>query len=143
MIKTTNKPLLTVLLVSGVLFLGPFQTLAQEGSPGHGLGDINQSDNNYTQGQLPTDGIGEPINEIIAPKEKATAKPEMSTTVVKKKIVKPIVPKKVEANEQTATSDTDNDVSTNVENNESVLGFNVLYYIIQKFKFNDVNVIDQ
>ena len=143
MIKTTNKPLLTVLLVSGVLFLGPFQTLAQEGSPGHGLGDINQSDNNYTQGQLPTDGIGEPTNEIIAPKEKATAKPEMSTTVVKKKIVKPIVPKKVEANEQTATSDTDNDVSTNVENNESVLGFNVLYYIIQKFKFNDVNVIDQ
>ena len=94
--KTTTKPLLTILLMSGVLFLNPFYSNAQEGSPGHGLGDFNQTDNNYDQGQQPIDGIGETHNEVIAPKETFIAKPEASTTVAKKKVVKPIEPKKEE-----------------------------------------------
>lgn len=148
--KTTTKPLLTVLLISGVLFLNPFDTIAQEGSPGHGLGDYNHTDGNYTQGQQPTDGIGENHTEVTTTPSSETliVKPDGASSVVsKKKEIKPIAPKKEEAKEKANTaSGTGNDNTETVnngENNESVLGFNVLYYIIQKFKFNDVNVIDQ
>ncbi|MTI39731.1 hypothetical protein [Fulvivirga lutimaris] len=152
--RTTEKPLLTVLLISGVLFLNPFDTKAQEGSPDHGLGDYNRADVNYTQGQQPTDGIGEPHNEVTVPSsEVSIAKPDGASAVdSKKKEIKTVipktslVPKKEEVKEKTATSDSgtnNSEAVNNGENNESVLGFNVLYYIIQKFKFNDVNVIDQ
>ena len=138
--KTISKPLFTVLLMSGVLFLNPFSVLAQEGSPGHGLGDYNHTDNNYDHGTHPTDGIGEPINEVMTPK------PETSTAIAKKKVVNAVAPKKEEVKSQTTapkTVDSNTESANKGENNESVLGFNVLYYMIQKFKFNDVNVIDQ
>lgn len=135
--------------MSGVLFLNPFYSNAQEGSPGHGLGDFNQTDH-YTQGQQPTDGIGESHNEVITPKESTAVKSESkSSSAAKKIVVKPVEVKKEEPKEQTAATKTSNTTTNNSENvnnkenGESVLGFNVLYYMIQKFKFNDVNVIDQ
>lgn len=146
MSKTTNKPLLTVLLISGVLFLNPFYSSAQEGSPGHGLGDFNHNDGNYNQDQLPAEGMGDAHNNVVSTKENSVVKPTATNTQEKKKVLKPIEPKKVQAAEKTTPSGTAGNTpenAGNAENNESVLGFNVLYYMIQKFKFNDVNVIDQ
>jgi hypothetical protein len=66
---------------------------------------------------------------------------ESDTKKNTKQVVHKNTPAKIE--EQQINKETTSAKTKTVTPDESVLSFNFLYYIIQKFKFNDVNVIDQ
>lgn len=125
---TLNRTMFFIFSLSTLMLVNVTSSIAQEGSF-----DVNN----------PSYGVPEEydVDEVINPEEALIISDKEYSSSEKAGVKKQKKAAKIDSTKSKTSSGADPGFTSDSKEAESVLSFNVLYYIIQKFKFTEV--VDQ